>query len=177
MRNSTNAIRAGVLASCLALGAVAGLSATAIAADSNQQAREAAYLAQIIAVMRSHVQSMRTILDQGDIKYADNMVRHAEGFERAFGMVGPMDWHAAKAFQKTRNSDRAVNLTEDHFDELADDSYRKVLGVKRAAKHYLRDKDKQQMDAAIDAMTQSCNACHSKLPKGAVPSVWSEIKG
>lgn len=163
-----------MLAVGLALGA---LAATAVAADDKQQLRDAAYLEQVIAVMRSHVFSMRTILDQGDLKYADNMVRHAEAFERAFGMVGPMDWHAAKAFHKTQKGDVAVKLSEEQFDQLADDSYQKILGVKRAAKRYLRDKDRQQMDAAIDGMMQSCNACHSKLPQGTVPSVWQGMKG
>ena len=63
-----------------------------------------------------------------------------------------MDWHAAKAFHKTQKGDVAVKLSEEQFDQLADDSYQKILGVKRAAKRYLRDRDRQQMEAAIDGM-------------------------
>ena len=87
MRISANGIRTGMLAVGLAWGALAGVAATAVAAGDRQQLQDAAYLEQVIAVMRSHVLSMRTILDRGDMKYADNMVRHAEAFERAFGMV------------------------------------------------------------------------------------------
>ena len=119
MRISANGIRTGMLAVGLAWGALAGVAATAVAAGDRQQLQDAAYLEQVIAVMRSHVLSMRTILDRGDMKYADNMVRHAEAFERAFGMVGPMDWHAAKAFHKTQKGDVAVKLSEEQFDQLA----------------------------------------------------------
>ncbi len=176
MRNSFNATRAAVLSIGLTLGALTGVSAPAIATEHVKDPRDAAYLEHVIAILRAHVLSMRAIIDESDMKYADNMVRHAEAFERAFGTVGPMDWHAAKAFQKTQKAGAPNRLTEDEFDDLAEASYRKVLGIKRAAKRYMRDKDGERMGTAIDSMIKSCGACHSKLPKGTVPSVWKGLK-
>ena len=176
MRFSANTTRAGVLAIGLALGASTGVSTMAVAADSDKQAREAIYLEHVVTILRSQVQAMRMLMDNGDLKYADNMVRHAEAFERAFGMVGPMDWHVAKAVQKTQEGDAAEKLTEEQFDGLAEESYQKVLGIKRAARRYMRDKDRERMGNAINAMITSCGACHSKMPKGSVPSVWKGMK-
>ena len=176
MRISPNAKRAAVLSIGLTLGALTGASAPAMAEDHVKDPRDVAYLEHVIAVLRAHVLSMRAIIDESDMKYADNMVRHAEAFERAFGMVGPMDWHAAKAFQKTQTGDAANKLSENEFAELAEASYQKVLGIKRAAKRYMRDKDGERMGNAINSMIESCGACHSKLPKGTVPSVWKGLK-
>ncbi len=173
---SLNATRAAALSIGLTLGALAGAPAPAIATDHVKDPRDLAYLEHVVAILRAHVLSMRGIISESDMKYADNMVRHAEAFERAFGMVGPMDWHAAKAFQKTQKGDAANKMTEDQFDELAEASYQKVLGLKRAAKRYTRDKDGERMGSAVDSMIKSCGACHSKMPKGTVPSVWKGMK-
>jgi hypothetical protein len=147
-----------------------------VAADGEKQARDAAYLEHVVDILRSQILAMRMIMNNGELKYADNMVRHAEAFERAFGMVGPMEWHAAKAFQKTQKGDAAAKLTEDQFDELAEDSYQKVLDIKRAARRYMRDKDSKLMGEAINRMIESCGACHSKMQEGTVPSVWKGMK-
>ena len=58
-------------------------------AEESLQTRNDAYVDQVVGILRSHVLSMRMILDHDDLKYADNLVRHAEAFGRAFGMVGP----------------------------------------------------------------------------------------
>ena len=176
MRNTLNRTRVAVLSIGLTVGALIGASSPAVATDHVKDPRDLVYLEHVISILRAHVLSMRGIIEETDMKYADNMVRHAEAFERAFGMVGPMDWHAAKAYQKTQKSDAAEKLSEGEFDELAEASYQKVLGLKRAAKRYMRDKDGERMGNAINSMIESCGACHSKMPKGTVPSVWKGMK-
>jgi hypothetical protein len=155
----------------LAYGALAVMPCTAVAEES-AKTPSAAYLEQVVSVLRSHVISMRMILDHDDMKYADNMVRHAEAFERAFGMVGPMEWHVAEAFQYVQDKDATEKLTKQRFEELAENSRKAISRIKRSAKRYMRDKNKQLMHESIDNMIKSCDSCHSKLPAGTVPHVW-----
>lgn len=145
-------------------------------AEESLQARNDVYLDQIVGVMRSHVLSMRMILDHDDLKYADNMVRHAEAFERAFGMVGPMEWHVAEAFSHGQKSDAAEKLSEEQFLELAENARIAINKIKRSAIRYMRDKKQELMRDSINRMIKSCGACHSKLPEGTVPHVWKGLK-
>lgn len=176
MQLTTNGFRAGIIAVGIALLTVAGASATAVAANSEKEIHDAAYLENIITVLRAHVKSMRAIIDNDDLKYADNMLRHANAFERAIGMVGPMDWHANSAFEKIQASGNPTGLTEAEFEELARASDRRVEAINRAANRYLQDKDGERMHNAIDSMIASCGACHSRLPSGTVPSVWNGMQ-
>ena len=104
------------------------------------------------------------------------MVRHAEAFERTFGMIGPMEWHAAEAFNKAQESTDGVTLSKIQFEVLAENSNAAVRQIKRSAARYVRDKNKELMRASINDMMKSCGGCHSRLPKGSVPSVWKGMK-
>jgi len=145
-------------------------------AEEGLQARNDAYLHQIVGILRSHVLSMRMILDHDDLKYADNTVRHAEAFGHAFGMVGPMEWHVAEAFNYAQKSDAAEKLSEEQFEELAENTRMAIRNIKRSAIRYARDKNKELMRDSINEMIKSCGACHSKLPEGTVPHVWKGMK-
>ena len=145
-------------------------------AEESLRARNDAYLDQIVGTMRSHVLSMRMILDHDDLKYSDNMVRHAEAFERAFGMVGPMEWHVAEAFSHGQKSDSAEKLSEEQFEELAENTRMAISKIKRSAIRYMRDKKKELMRDSINRMIESCGACHSRLPEGTAPHVWKGLK-
>jgi hypothetical protein len=149
---------------------------TSAVADEGKMGRDKAYIDQVVDVLRSHVIAMRMILDYDDLKYADNMVRHAEALERAFGMIGPMEWHAAESFQYMQKSDAPEKLTEHQFEALADNSHTAISQIKRSAKRYMRDKNKKLMRKSIDDMIKSCGGCHSKMPEGVVPSVWKGLK-
>jgi hypothetical protein len=151
------------------------ISPTAFSEES-LQARNEAYLNQVIGVLRSHVLSMRMILDYDDLKYSDNLMRHAEAFERAFGMIGPMEWHAAEAFNFSQRTGAEEKLSKAQFEELGEESYMAIRQMKRSATRYMRDKNKELMRESINAMIDSCGACHSRLPEGSVPSVWKGIK-
>ena len=151
--------------------AIAALQFTSVNAHAEEslKAHNDAYLDQVMGVLRAHVVSMRMILEHDDLRYADNMVRHAEAFARAFGMVGPMEWHVAEAFSYARKTEAGQKLRREKFEELADNTRRAIVGIKRSAVRYMRDHDKQLMRASINRMIESCGACHSKMREGTVP--------
>jgi hypothetical protein len=151
-------------------------SSLAVSAEEGAQTANDAYLDQVVTVLRSHVLSMRMILDHDELRYADNMVRHAEAFERAFGMVGPMEWHVAEAFTQSQKTDYAEKFNKKLFEELADDTRVAIKKIKRSAIRYGRDKKKNLMRDSINNMITSCAACHSKLPEGSVPHVWQGMQ-
>jgi hypothetical protein len=134
------------------------------------------YVEHVVGVMRSHVLSMRMILDNSGLKYADNMVRHAEALERSFGMVGPMEWHVAEAFAHAQKTEAGEDLSKKEFEELAEETRVALKKIKRSAIRYGRDKKKKLMRDSINRMITSCGTCHSKLPEGTVPSVWKGMK-
>lgn len=150
------------------------VSVTAAAEEDTESANDA-YIEQVVSVLRSQVISMRMILDHDAMKYNDNMVRHAEAFVRTFGMVGPMEWHAAEAYQYTLESDAPEKLSEEQFEEFAEISHEAMEHLKRSAKRYMRDRDKQLMRGAINDVIKSCGNCHSRLPEGTVPHVWKGL--
>ena len=145
-------------------------------AEGSLKAHNDAYLDQVVSVLRAHVLSMRMILDHDDLRYADNMVRHAEAFGRTFGMVGPMEWHVAEAFSYARKTEAGEKLSKAKFEELAENTRRAMTGIKRSAVRYMRDHDKGLMRASINRMIESCGACHSKMREGTVPHVWKGMK-
>lgn len=155
----------------LALALVQFIPINAYAAD-NLKASNDAYLEQVVGVLRAHVLSMRMILQHDDLRYADNMVRHAEAFGRAFGMVGPMEWHVAQVLSYARETEAGEELSKKKFEELADDTRIAITGMKRSAVRYMRDHNKELMRASINRMIDSCGACHSKMRDGTVPHVW-----
>jgi hypothetical protein len=159
----------------LALASLQCMPMTAYAEESVQTPNDA-YLDQVVSVLRSHVLSMRMILDRDNLKYADNMVRHAEALERAFGMVGPMEWHVAESFAHAQKTDAAEKLSKKHFEGLAEDTRVALKKVKRSAIRYGRDRKKKLMRESINRLIQSCGACHSRLPEGTVPRVWKGLK-
>ena len=165
----------GFLKVGLALAALQCISVTAYAEETVETPNDA-YLDQVVGVLRSHVISMRMILDHENLRYADNMVRHAAAFERSFGMVGPMEWHVAEAFAHAQKTDAAEKLSQKQFEELAEDTRVAIKKIKRSAIRYGRDKKKRLMRASINRMIDSCAACHSKLPEGTVPEVWKGLK-
>jgi len=159
----------------LALAALQFIPIQAYAEEGVQTPNDA-YVDQVVGVLRSHVLSMRMILDNDDLKYADNMVRHAEAFERSFGMVGPMEWHVAEAFSHAQKTEAGEKLSKKQFEELAENTRRAINKIKRSAIRYMRDGKKELMRNSINRMIKSCGACHSKLPEGTVPHVWKGMK-
>ena len=97
-------------------------------------------------------------------------------FERAFGMVGPMEWHVAEAFSHAQKNEAAEKLSEEQFEEFSENTRLAVSKIKRSAVRYMRDKKKELVRQSINDMMKSCGACHSKFPEGTVPHVWKGMK-
>ncbi len=158
----------------LALG-VSGLgSVQAEEVEQDVAADNLHYRNLVVDILRTHVEAMRWILDHENLKYDDNMVRHAEAFVATFGMVGPMGWHAAEAFKYLNQAGNAEGMTEAQFNLLADQSHAAMKVMTRAAHRYMRDRDAASMHQAIDEVLTSCNACHAKMPAGTVPD-WTGL--
>lgn len=156
----------------LALSMAATTNAVAMRGDDVAKDQ---YVDMVVELLRKHVVAMRWILDH-DIKYSDNMVRHAHAFERAFGMIGPMEYHAAEAAALAKGLPESERFTEQQFEDLAEESMQQIHALERAAARYLRDKDKQRMRESINTVIDSCGACHLRLPKGTTPPVWQGLK-
>jgi hypothetical protein len=82
----------------------------------------------------------------------------------------------AEAFSHAQKANADEKLSEEQFEELAENSRRAMEQIKRSAKRYVRDKNKALMRDSINRMIKSCGACHSKLPEGTVPHVWKGLK-
>jgi len=87
-------------------------------------------------------------------------------------MVGPMEWHAAEAYQYMLKGDAPDKLSEEQFEAFGEISHKTMERLKRSAKRYMRDRNKQLMRDSINNVIESCGNCHSKLPEGTVPHVW-----
>ena len=163
-----------LVSATLVAASVLGVSTNAVAMRGDDVAKDR-YVDMVVELLRKHVVAMRWILDH-DIKYSDNMLRHANAFERAFGMIGPMEYHAAEAAALAEGLPESERLTQEQFEDLGEQSMERIYGLDKAAVRYLRDKDKQRMREAINSMIDSCGACHLRLPKGTAPPVWQGLK-
>ena len=143
-------------------------------ADQQPEAK-AAYVEHMVSILRTQVTALRFLLEN-EIKYSDNTLRHAVALEQTFGMIGPMEWHAAEAFNLMKDADIEDPLTEEQFADLADRSEESLEDLTRAADSYLRSKNAAVVTQAIRQMMEACSACHSKLPVGSVPKVWKGMK-
>jgi hypothetical protein len=111
-------------------------------------------------------------------KYSDNLVRSAIAIERTFGLLGPMEWHAVQAAKISRERKGTdANLDEKIFDDLARTSQRALKEIVRAAHDVMenQDPDPDILLTAIKEMQQSCNNCHSLLPKSVAPDLWGPL--
>ena len=149
---------------------------TVISANENAQpagkTNDDLYVEMIVTMLRSHIAAMRLLIDHEYLHYADNVARHATAFERTFGMIGPMEWHAADAFARASKVEGAA-VSEAQFASLGEDSFAAIHALPRAAERYQRDKNKELMHESINQVISSCIACHSSLPPGSVPDVWA----
>lgn len=145
-------------------------------ADAKKQKDD--YVLMVVSALRAHVKALHH-LTAHDIKYSDNVARHAIGIKNTFDMLGPMDWHAAEAkrLQKEmKNNDSAI-LTEKEFEKLAEYSYDRINRLRQSAHRWMRDNNRDAFMKDLDGMMQSCKKCHSLLPKNTAPSVWKGLKG
>jgi cytochrome c556 len=129
------------------------------------------YVASVVSLLRTHAEMLHQI-SENNFKYTENMARHAKSIQRVFGLVGPMDWHAAKSTTMHRRSKPDLQLDDKTFEELADKSLKAIKYLYSAAHKEMKGGKKGITLEALDEMQKSCGHCHALLPKGTAPQVW-----
>jgi len=154
---------------------------TMVFADKNaagEKKNKDEYIQLVVAALRSHVKAL-SHLTAKEIKYSDNVARHANAIKDTFDMLGPMDWHAAEAtrLQQEKATKNTKMLTQKDFNKMVEISTKRIARLRQSAHRWLRDKDRNAFMKDLDAMMQSCKDCHALLPKNTAPAVWKGIKG
>ncbi len=135
------------------------------------------YVSKVMGVLRAHVSLLEELAVTDRFKYSDNLVRHAAAIQRTFGLLGPMEWHAAESAKlRSQREGSGINLDEDHFDELARASRRSIRELVRAAHDSMEEYDREGILTAIADMKQSCNDCHRLLPTSVAPDLWEPLE-
>jgi hypothetical protein len=135
------------------------------------------YVNSVIEILRAHAHLLKELAQGDRFKYSDNLVRHATALDNTFGLLGPMEWHAAKSARlHARSEGGDPSLDEEHFEALADASQKSLDALIRAAHDSMEKRDAKGMTHAIEDMKSACNACHSRLPETAVPDVWGNLQ-
>ena len=135
------------------------------------------YVESVMEIFRTHVELLQELSGPHQFKYSDNVVRHAIAIERAFGFLGPMEWHAAQSakLHSQRNGDSA-ELNEDMFERLARASRKSIRELVRTAHDSMDEYDQEGLLKALEDMKQSCENCHSLLPKAVAPDLWGPLE-
>ena len=133
------------------------------------------YVEGVIEILRVHVHLMEELAESSRFKYSDNLVRHALAIQQTFGLLGPMEWHAAESAKlhlEHQGANGNGELDEDRFEDLARESRYSLRELVRTAHDAMEEYDQQGVRDAIRDMKQACNNCHSLLPKGVAPDLW-----
>lgn len=147
----------------------------ALALDSDQLDNDE-YVEAVVSILRIHTQLMEGMAQGPRFRYSDNLVRHAQQIRETFGLVGPMEWHAAQSAELlSAESDAALN--EELFESLALASSRSLTNLVRAAHDSMARYDREGLLEAITAMKQSCMNCHDLLPESIAPRIWEIPQG
>jgi len=133
------------------------------------------YIQSVISILKLHTDAIRN-LTVHEMKYSDNLVRHAVAVQKAFDLLGPMDWHAAESV-KLLNKSIASNkdMNAEKFEKLAMNSKKALNGLVRAAHESLEEEDREGVIEALQTMMNSCDSCHAYLPSSVVPDVWGSV--
>lgn len=139
--------------------------------DFNQKS----YVESVIAVLRIHADSISN-LSTHQIKYSDNLVRHAVDLQRTFGLLGPMDWHAANSAKLMNKDASSSSMDEEQFEKLEWRSRRAMKALVVATQDAMTEDNREGVKEALENVKNSCNACHSYLPESLAPDVWGTLK-
>lgn len=150
---------------CLLVVAALTSASPALAIDREE------YVDSVIIILQTHTDLMEAMAEGTRFRYSDNLVRHANQIRETFGLLGPMEWHAAEAAALHSAEDDAA-LSEEQFESLASASRRSLTNLVRAAHDSMERYDREGLLEAIAAMKQSCMNCHNLLPEYVAPRVW-----
>lgn len=132
------------------------------------------YVNSIITVLNIHKDAIKNLTSR-DMKYSDNLVRHAIAVRDTFGLLGPMSWHAAESSRLHKKKAGKGEITHDKFDKLARNSDRALKDLVVATHEMLEVYDRDRLETALETMTNSCDACHVHLPRSVAPDVWGTL--
>jgi hypothetical protein len=96
------------------------VSGALLLADPSRAIDRTEYVNSVIEILRIHARLLQELADTERFKYSDNLVRHATALDNTFGLLGPMEWHAAQsvALHAEVNADGEA-LDEATFESLA----------------------------------------------------------
>lgn len=134
------------------------------------------YVSAVMEILRTHVYLLQELPLVHRNKYSDNLVRHAIAIERTFGLLGPMEWHAVQsAAIRSESPDLDDDIDEATFESLARTSQNSLKNIVRSAHDTIEQQNPDGLLLAIEQMVQSCNNCHSLLPKSVAPDLWGPL--
>ena len=133
------------------------------------------YVESVITVLRIHADAIHN-LTAHKIKYSDNLARHAIAIQRTFGLLGPMDWHAADSAKLMNKNASNSNMDVEIFEKLERRSRDALKGLVLAAHDAMEEDNREGLNEALENMKDSCNACHAYLPESVAPDVWGTLK-
>ncbi|MBF0381894.1 MAG: cytochrome c [Magnetococcales bacterium] len=128
------------------------------------------YVAGVVKIIRHHAASIR-LLAKSNIKYSNNIPRHAAELKHSFGLLGPMDWHAAKAASMQKEGPHIMALNKKDFEDLANGCVKKIKKLHKVAVAQMETGEQQPVIQALDMVQESCDGCHTLLDDVA-PDVW-----
>ncbi|HKI73062.1 MAG TPA: hypothetical protein VJ998_00340 [Pseudomonadales bacterium] len=154
--------------------AIVGLCCITVARADDFNRRS--YVNSVISILRAHADAIEN-LSTHHIKYSDNIVRHAVALQQTFGLLGPMDWHAAQSAELMVNKN-PTHLAEDQakFEGLEERSDFAMKALVLAAHNALENGNREGLKEALQNVKTSCNDCHSYLPASVAPDVWGTLK-
>jgi hypothetical protein len=133
------------------------------------------YVESVIIVLRIHANAISD-LNTHKTKYSDNLARHAIALQQTFGLLGPMDWHAANSAQLMNQHASNSGMNAEKFEKLEERSRYALKAVYFAAHDAMDEDNREGLKEALENMKESCNACHAYLPESVAPDVWGTLK-
>jgi hypothetical protein len=133
------------------------------------------YIASVIEILHLHADALHN-LTVHKIEYSDNLVRHAVAIERTFGLLGPMDWHAAESARLANKAGAKSDMDAEKFADLSRRSLAALKALVHAAHDAMEEDNRAGVDEALQNVKSSCNACHAYLPESVAPDVWGTLK-
>lgn len=133
------------------------------------------YVESVIIVLRIHANAISD-LNTHKTKYSDNLARHAIALQQTFGLLGPMDWHAANSARLMNQHASNSGMNAEKFEKLEERSRYALKAVYFAAHDAMDEDNREGLKEALENMKESCNACHAYLPESVAPDVWGTLK-
>jgi hypothetical protein len=133
------------------------------------------YVDSVIVVLRIHADAISN-LNTHKIKYSDNLARHAIAIQQTFGLLGPMDWHAADSAKLMNKNNSTSDMDAEKFKKLEERSRYALKALYYAAHDAMDEDNREGLNEALKNMKDSCNACHAYLPESVAPDVWGTLQ-